>query len=164
MWTYLFSFGFLLSIWTFCGFEFCYKTSVLTMSSQDKIKRKSTEEKCFCRHFFRDCLPLFVKWRQGCLSLDEDLLLLRMLVFLHNSRIHHMGVLFLCNSSFLKIYFIFNTETVGSHTSSGRDSLHVARRQRKQWRQFDCHKAYHMSGSYSQAFGSKDLTTSCSAE
>ena len=40
---------------------------------------------------------------------------------------------------FLKIYFI-NTETVGSHTSSGRDSLHVARRQRKRWRQFDCPK------------------------
>ena len=86
-----FLFGFLLSIWTFCGFEFCYKTSVLTMSSQDKIKRKSTEEKCFCRHFFTDCLPLFVKWRQGCLSLDEDLLLLRMHVFLHNSRIISYG-------------------------------------------------------------------------
>ena len=38
----------------FCGFEFCYKTSVLTMSSQDKIKRKSTEEKCFCGLFFSD--------------------------------------------------------------------------------------------------------------
>ena len=86
-----FLFGFLLSILTFCGFEFCYKTSVLTMSSQDKIKRKSTEEKCFCRHFFTDCLPLFVKWRQGCLSLDEDLLLLRVHVFLHNSRITSYG-------------------------------------------------------------------------
>ena len=92
-----FLFGFLLSIWTFCGFEFCYKTSVLTMSSQDKIKRKSTEEKCFCRHFFTDCLPLFVKWRQGCLSLDEDLLLLRMPVFLHNSRITSYGSSFLCS-------------------------------------------------------------------
>ena len=57
------------------------RRSVLTMSSQDKIKRKSTEEKCLCRHFFTDCLPLFVKWRQGCLSLDEDLLLLIMPVF-----------------------------------------------------------------------------------
>ena len=92
-----FLFGFLLSIWTFCGFEFCYKTSVLTMSSQDKIKRKSTEEKCFCRLFFTDCLPLFVKWRQGCLSLDEDLLLLRMPVFLHNSRITSYGSSFLCS-------------------------------------------------------------------
>ena len=90
-----FLFGFLLSIWTFCGFQFCYKTSVLTMSSQDKIKRKSTEEKCFCRLFFTDCLPLFVKWRQGCLSLDEDLLLLRMPVFLHNSRITSYGSSFL---------------------------------------------------------------------
>ena len=67
------------------------------MSSQDKIKRKSTEEKCFCRHFFTDCLPLFVKWRQGCLSLDEDLLLLRMPVSLLTLVLHHMGVLFLCN-------------------------------------------------------------------
>ena len=92
-----FLFGFLLSIWIFCGFEFCYKTSVLTMSSQDRIKRKSTEEKCFCRLFFTDCLPLFVKWRQGCLSLDEDLLLLRMPVFLHNSRITSYGSSLLCS-------------------------------------------------------------------
>ena len=94
---FIFFSDFLLSIWTFCGFEFCYKTSVLTMSSQDKIKRKSTEEKCFCRLFFTDCLPLFVKWRQGCLSLDEDLLLLRMPVFLHNSRITSYGSSFLCS-------------------------------------------------------------------
>ena len=160
-----FLFGFLLVFGPFCGFEFCYKTSVLTMSSQDKIKRKSTEEKCFCRHFFTDCLPLFVKWRQGCLSLDEDLLLLRMHVFLHNSRITSYGSSFFMQLPLFCIFTsFFNTETVGSHTSSGRDSLHVARRQRKRWRQFDCHKAYHTSGSYSQAFGSKDLTTSCSAE
>ena len=100
----------------------------------------------------------FVKWRQGCLSLDEDLLLLRMHVFLHKSRITSYGRSYFLFTSF------FNTETVGSHTSSGRDSLHVARGQRKRLRQFDCHKAYHTLGSYSQAFGSKDLTTSCSAE
>ena len=41
-----FQFGFLLSFMDFLWFfEFCGKTSVLTMSSQDKIKRKSTEEK-----------------------------------------------------------------------------------------------------------------------
>ena len=88
-----FLFGFLLSIWTFCGFEFCYKTSVLTMSSQDKIKRKSTEEKCFCRHFFTDCLPLFVKWRQGCLSL-KIFCCSECLFFFITLVLHHMGVLF----------------------------------------------------------------------
>ena len=64
------------------------------MSSQDKIKRKSTEEKCFCG-LLR--ITTFVKWRHGCLSLDEELLLLRMQVFLHKSRISSDGTTsFLC--------------------------------------------------------------------
>ena len=42
-----FLFGFLLSIWTYCGFEFCYKTSVLTMSSQDKLRGKAQRKSAF---------------------------------------------------------------------------------------------------------------------
>ena len=61
------------------------------MSSQDKIKRKSTEEKCFCVDISSRIDDHFVKWRQECLSLDEDLLLLRMHVFLHKSRITSYG-------------------------------------------------------------------------
>ena len=63
------------------------------MSSQDKIKRKGTEEKWT---FLFGLITIFVKWRQGCLSLDEELLLLRMQVFLHKSRISSDGT-----SSFL---------------------------------------------------------------
>ena len=66
---------------------------MLTMSSQDKIKRKGTEEKWT---FLLGLITIFVKWRQGCLSLDEELLLLRMQVFLHKSRISSDGT-----SSFL---------------------------------------------------------------
>ena len=65
------------------------------MSSQDKIKRKSTEEKSFVDFSSRIDYH-FCKWRQGCLSLDEELLLLRMQVFLHKSRISSDGT-----SSFL---------------------------------------------------------------
>ena len=58
------------------------------MSSQDKIKRKGTEEKWT---FLLGLITIFVKWRQGCLSLDEELPLLRMQVFLHKSRISSDG-------------------------------------------------------------------------
>ena len=45
---------FLLSFMDFLWvFEFCDKTSVLTMSSQDKIK-KAQRKNCFCGHFIAD--------------------------------------------------------------------------------------------------------------
>ena len=37
-------------------------------------------------------------------------------------------------------------------------------RQTEERRQFDCHKAFHTSGSYSQAYGSKYLTATISVE
>ena len=56
----------------------------------------------------------FVKWRQECLSLDEDLLLLRMHVFLHKSCITSYGrsyflFFFLCNYLFLEDLLHFLT-------------------------------------------------------
>ena len=41
----LFSFRIFIYFWTSCGFQFCCKTSVLTMSSQDKKLRGKAQRK-----------------------------------------------------------------------------------------------------------------------
>ena len=58
-------------------------------------------------------------------SLDEDFLLLRILQKACVSSDETSYFIFSLDGRFT----IFNTETVGSHSNSDRDSLHVARRQ-----------------------------------
>ena len=115
------------------------------MSSQDKkLRGKAQRKSAFVDIFSRIDDHDLQHGGRDVRRLDGDILLLTMHVFLQRSRLtsdwDEFLLFFYGFSTGLKIYFIFNSETVGSHTSSGRDSLHVARRQRKPWRQFDCRK------------------------
>ena len=88
--------------WTSCGFEFCCKTSVLTISYQDRNKRKKHRGKVLLWPFFHGLMTTICKMASWMFLLDEDFLLLIMQFFLQKASVLQNGT-----SSFI-ILFIFH--------------------------------------------------------